>query len=258
MRICLIGNSHAGAWKEAWDALAPRRREVALNVFAAAAPMLKNLESRGGVFATGDAGLRACLERGGAPVIDPAAYDMFVVVLAGYGAPPLVQLYGEWRADSHAGREGDFTLVSDDCFRAAASGLLERTVGARICRELAAMTSKPVYAAPQPMPREAILAGTAPNHEAWRLVHRGGDAGAVAALFAELFDAFCAGRAIPLPQPPATLHGPLLTRQRWAAGAKSAFGAGEPQPEEDMVHMNAAYGTLCLDALFAAAGIAPA
>lgn len=258
MKICLIGNSHAGAWKRGWESIAPRYPHVSLSVFASAAKTLKFLQPDGPVFTTDHAELRSHLERGGAPVIDTRAYDLFVLVLANFGVPQIVQLYSEWRGDSHKGREGGFTLISDACFRAAAAGRLNHALGARLYHELAAMTGKPIYAVPPPLPREGVLQSSVPHHLSWHMVHRAGDDGAIATLFEELLAEFCGNRAIPVRQPSVTLHSPILTQDRWAVDAHKAFGTEGPQPEDDVVHMNGEYGELCLADLFAAAGIAPA
>lgn len=258
MRICFIGNSHAGAWKRGWKAIAARYPHVSMDVFASPATTLKYLERDGTAFTTANAQLRTDLERSGAPRIDTAAYDLFVLVLVGFAVPAILRIYKDWRADSHKGRQGDFTLLSDACFRAASAGRLEHGLGGRLCRELAAMTTKPIFAVPPPMPREGILRSDEPQHKALRLACEAGDDAAIGAMFEDLLAGFCKNRAIPLPQPRATLRSAILTEDRWAIGARRLFGAEGLQPKDDFSHMNDEYGTLCLADLFAAAGISPA
>lgn len=255
MRVCVIGNSHVGPWKLAWDDLRSSFPHLALHFFAGPGSTLRELEVIDGALATRDAGLRKYLElTGGTEAIHLDDYDAFCIVGCGVVVLPIVRLYEGWRAESHLCRDGSFTSVSDACFEAAARGIVGRSFGLNICRSLAELTDKPIFLSPQPFPSDAILHRRAAKHAGWRLLHEGGDDRAIAGLFDRLLKDFHGGRLLTLPPPPATMSAPLLTHDRYSRDSRHLFQPDEAHRTTEFFHMNVEFGALCLQDLLSRVG----
>src|ERR1700748_2002214 len=85
--ICVIGNSHTAAFKQAWDNRAPAVADgVSLTFFAARSQYLDTLVYEPGAFVSRDPELseRLRLTSGGKDRIDLADYDAFVLIGMGY------------------------------------------------------------------------------------------------------------------------------------------------------------------------------
>lgn len=82
MRICIIGNSHVGALKRAWDSFSDTAIEI--DFFAARGAHLRDLAVKGKVLAPTTRSLKSALKftSGGRSRIDPKRYDYFLI----YGA----------------------------------------------------------------------------------------------------------------------------------------------------------------------------
>ena len=255
MRLCVVGNSHSGPWKLAWDEMSSQFPDVSIRFFAGPGKTLKYLEPVDGVLFSRDAELQRYLTLTGGGAIRPDDYDMFCIVGCGVVMLPLVKLYESWRGESHQGSEGTFQLVSDACFEAAARGMMSASHGLAICRNLRTLTTKPIYLVPQPMPSEAIVQRRAIKHAGWRMALEAGDDKALADLFARLLGELSQGDVAVLPQPASTLATPLLTHERFSRDSRHLFQPDEAHPGNEYFHMNAEFGAISLgDFLSAAVG----
>lgn len=89
MKICVIGNSHVGALKRAWDAMPGRHQSANITFFAARGRGLEGLAVNDGRLVPETEFLKKSLEftSGGKQVIDPDEYDVSLVY--GLGASGL-------------------------------------------------------------------------------------------------------------------------------------------------------------------------
>lgn len=246
MRLCVVGNSHSGPWKLAWDVMSSQYPDVSIRFFAGPGKTLRNLEVVGGTLYSRDLELKRYLKLTGGGPIRPDDYDMFCFVGCGVVMLPLMKLYEGWRADSHRGREGTFSMVSDACFEASARGMVTSSHGLAICRNLRSLTSKPIFLVPQPMPSEAIVQRRSTKHAGWRMALEAGDDKAMADLFARLLAEEYRDVATLLPQPPSTLATPLLTHERYSRDSRILFKPDEAHAGNEFFHMNAEFGEISL------------
>lgn len=225
-RICVIGNSHTGAIKTAWDRMAADWPGVAVTFFAARARATEGLEPKDGKLVPKSADLAAqmAFTSGGPALIDPADHDLFLVY-AGYEHIRVASAF-----DQVSRALAEKTLLE----RAEESLLLHHV------RNLRAITDKPVYAALTPVPlapRDKPPA-TMPPH-----------AQVVALLQAGVFDAL---GATLIAQPEATLAEGRTTLGRFATGSEKLATIKDQAPGRhgggDSVHMNVEYGRLWLTA----------
>lgn len=81
MKICVIGNSHVGSLKRAWDAMPEHHKTTEIVFFADRAQGMKGMGVDGGKLVPGNERLKKSLEftSGGEGFIDPEKYDMFLV-----------------------------------------------------------------------------------------------------------------------------------------------------------------------------------
>src|SRR6185436_10196296 len=124
MRLCILGDSHVGAWKLAWDEISSTIDGVSINFFAGPGGLLKSLEAVGGkLVATRPKLEKYFVTTGGTASIDPDDYDAFGIL--GCRATPhyLMKVYRGHRTESHKARPEDCELISDACFDAAAAAM---------------------------------------------------------------------------------------------------------------------------------------
>lgn len=234
LRIALIGNSHAAAWKAGWDDVAQDWPDVALTFFAARTQKpvdISRLTPKDGKLVADNPRLAKALAvtSGGLSAVDPSAYD--ALLLAGF-LPRIIAL----------------PPVSPYSAAVRAAMYDSATRGTPLARMLHRIRQVapgiPVFAAAYPLeatgpeaaePSSALYAAAAAEMAA--RVHT--------PLGARL-----------LPQPAATILADRWTDPAYSRGsvrlADRPGGAPVAHPDDDRQHMNAAYGRLALAEAFAA------
>lgn len=235
MRLCVVGNSHMGSLKLAWDDLAPARPDLTVGFFGLPAGGLRALAPEAdGRLGVADPAHRRLLAQvtGGDPLLDPLAWDGFVLVgLA-------VNL-----------RQADPALWPDRRLSSALRAALVRarfapTTMAHVLGLLRARTACPVWLVPQPAarrrPDEAapVLPPHAPTH-----------AEALADFRLALED----GATRLVAQPEDTLQDGFWTDARYGEGAVGLATATGARAKDagDHGHMNAAFGRRLWDLVLA-------
>jgi len=91
MRICVLGNSHAGALKLGWDMLRSHYPGVEMTFFAAQGGAMKGLAVDGDHLVTADETLaaRIAYTSGGLSRVDLRSYDAFLVLGLGFSLLPM-------------------------------------------------------------------------------------------------------------------------------------------------------------------------
>lgn len=246
MKVCILANSHVHMLKIAADAQPPSGWTPTF--FGAPATGLRKLRRIKGGLGTKDEGLKTWLVRtsGGQDRIRFSDYDAFVIfglALRPHGA---LQQFTDFQPYDFAVTE-TARLISHAAFRAAVRERLEKSAGARMMRYLGGRS--PVIVVPAPVPKPALA--KRPGFE-WINAERGPRAlrWATGVAFDEVRD-MAAQRGFGfLSQPPDTLDETGFTKAEFAYG--SARLTGSSYDEDDISHMNAAFGQIMLDAIGAA------
>lgn len=227
-RIALIGNSHAAAWKSAWDEVAQDWPDTAITFFAARTqpPVdITQLKPRDGKLVAAHPRLAEALANtsGGLSAIDPSAYDAVLLV----GFLPRVIAVPPISPHSEA--------VRTATYESAARGTPLARMMHRI-RQVA--PNAPTFAAAYPMeacgPEDARPASALYEAAATEMAAR-----VHAPLGATL-----------LPQPTRTILANRWTDPAYSRGsvrlADRPGGGQTKHPDDDRQHMNADYGKLAL------------
>lgn len=230
MKLCVIGNSHVGALKLAWDGLRAERRDLEVTFFAQRQGKILTLATEGRRLVPSSEEQRAQLEftSGGLGVIDTRAYDAFLV----YGLfhrPPLTE---DGSPYSRAVRE------------AATLDRATRSNAYRMVRRLRRITRRPIFVGLSPL--RANIEGAPlpppllPYSEECDLLDR--------QVFAPL------GARL-VRQPPETVVDDRSTAVEFSPGSVKLdlgdLGVGARHGDRDDFHMNEAYGRLWLESLAA-------
>lgn len=258
-RLCVLGNSHVAALKDGWAAHPGRWPGIAADFVGAHRDLLLRTDIRDGhlVPATDEA-RDAFAKLAGIESVDLAAYDGFVIAgcLIGVHSAATAWRDMRWIGLPSVAACPDLAtmrprLVSWPAARETLVARLSDRLGLRLARHLRTGTGRPIWITSQPRVSAAILTaprkGTISHAEALRT----GDAPGLSALFDEAAArAAAASRAVFVPQPPETIERHILTALPYMQGAfRLAARPGLPQPPDDIMHANAGFGALMLDAV---------
>lgn len=262
-RLCVLGNSHIAALRDGWVDHPGRWPGIAADFVGAHQGLLLQTEIRDGhlVPAT-DAARDAFRRLARIESVDLAAYDGFVIAGCLIGLHSAAVLYREmrWTRLPSVALADDLAtmaqrLVSYPAVRATLEARLADRLGTQFARKLRTGTDRPIWITSQPRVSAAIKsvprAATRSHAEALR----NGDAAGLSALFEDGATrvARAAGAEF-VPQPTETISDHILTALPYMTGAKRlAARPGLPQPPDDIMHANAAFGALMLDAVVARA-----
>ncbi len=187
-------------------------------------------------------------------------YDVFVLAGLGVSANQCGRVYRSWRLARHAGER--HALISRGALLAAIEGLLRLTISYKVASQLRAHTSKPIVIVPQPNPIERIKTverttdRLKETFEKWGLFFD-------EPLAEELYEAFleAARRAfgeIPAAfmEQPASSRAGFFTRDEYQMKLRTTYDRSQQVPNtvEDVTHMNADFGRLTMEMLWADVG----
>jgi len=238
IRIALLGNSHLENWKRAWNSLGKAYPDVELVFFAAPGKQLECCEPQGDriVFKSEDVARWVEITSGGRRELVAADYDAFCVVGLGCGVGAVTQLYSEWRADSHKGREGRFQLISDACFLDALGDRLKASPAMALVGKLRQVTDKSIWLAPTPALSEIVLT-LDKSPQGIEIAAAATDAPSLRGAYDEACRRLAAENLIVLEQPKATLASPLLSKNEYRRTNWT---------KPDWMHLNDAYGKIVI------------
>jgi hypothetical protein len=256
-RIIIIGNSHVGALKLGWDLCAGDYPGTEVTFFAVPGSNFAEMRlGPGRRFGLPDGidpespALKSTLKVNGATAIDLSAADH--VVWAGY----------EWRQSVLASLLVDHDI--DGIREAGAGSLMSRAAFDAVCAAMAAnmvpgrawhdWTAPDLYILARPVPSEDCLqVQEGGKRGRWHRALRDGTpfGPALDAYFDAAARVF-ADRGIVLMRPPVSVRAPSGFTQAHFSRGSIRLGNRRPHPDEDLQHMNAAYGVTCLRILFEA------
>jgi hypothetical protein len=223
--ICVLGSSHVGSLKKAWDRLREEFPATALTFFASRAKGLDGLSLQNRTLVPGPPKLRSDISftSGGRDVVAVGDYDLFLI----YGLlmiPPLNRL-------------ADAETVSRTCQHA-----FEFSIAFKLASLIRSVSSSPIYIGHQPQ--------FAPDD---KIVNRSRhfDYGESLAIMREVIRL---PGAVLLEQPAATFANTWNTKSEFLSGAVTLDVGDEHSSKansaDDRVHMNAAFGEIYLRAFF--------
>lgn len=248
IRVAVLGNSHLAAWKLGWGQVRHDNPDFELTFFGSPAATLSCLRPENGRLVPDDKSTAdyLALTSGGQREIVVADFDYFCLVGLGHHIQCVMQLYTNWRADSHNGKSGEFSLVSDAVFEAAALGLVRRTLAMGLVEKLRSLTQVPMFLAAAPAPSEGIVQTAHKFAPVFRLILEAGDDAAVASTFKRASQAIERPYLTVLDQPSFTLACPILTKADFSTGA---VAMDRPLSNWDQHHMNPAFGAAHLNVM---------
>lgn len=219
MKICVIGNSHVGALKLAWDELRLDYPGKEFTFFACGGSGMKEMVVSNGRFIAGNVRLKRRLEytSGGVGEVVPEDYDLFLVYGLGLALTP----FDETAFYSLAVKE------------AARKDRLEKSLNFRVCELLRTITNKPVFIAHNPFPSQALKKGKRVSIDKVREE-------------VSWCKKFLECRASFVSQPEVTIVDGFYTKQEYSKGSRKLETGdkddGDLHPEDDFTHMNVEYG----------------
>lgn len=249
-RLAIVGNSHVGALKRAWDEMAPKPEDVDLTFFAVPDKLRRHFRLTGDLVYAPRPRIRSeqpvivetAEKINGASSIALAGLDAVVLYGGSLLQSEFATVIGTYDVDGYRAA-GAPRRMSRAAFEAFCDSYAEATLpsarwfGTRIPR---------LAAFPRPLPAEGAEASSNPLLAPWRAVAARPDG--ARAMVERLFIAMAAAHARHgidfLRQPPETLMANGLTSGDYTKGSSRLNN--ERHPDEDVSHMNARYGALCL------------
>lgn len=250
MKILVIGNSHAACLIEAWRERQAEHPGVEIDFFArGGAAQDEYLIDGGRLSAPTEAGAAFQAKLGQKAEFEISAYDRIATIGHGLSAFKLVRILNKNHILGWAYRnEHDLPVITETCLRDALADYLHDCNATRILQRLrpAITTEQQLFALPQPYPSEVVLDGPAKAVGFVRLCRAG-----IAKASQHLYEKVAAAHlkalgATFLPQPGETVAEGVLTARRFTLGANCLYDLNQPQPPQDELHANSAYGGLLL------------
>lgn len=262
VRLCVFGNSHAAALREAWLRQPGRWPGLSLGFLAAQGDHLLHTAVQDGRLVPTDCAGQQAFERiSGAAQITFADYDGFVIAGASVCVNAILPIYRDsrWSAlpsVAAAKDPGRLTqaLVSNNAARAVMRSALQTRLGYIFAARLRPHITQPIFLTSQPRVSDEILTSPRPVTRLHNIAIDQGDSEFLGQEFDRLATAELANLDCRfIPQPAQTISRGMLTRRDYVKGAnRLAALLDVPQPKSDILHANGLYGALVLDQIVAA------
>lgn len=272
-RLCLVGNSHIGAYKRALNTLERELGDVAITMFGAPGSMFSDLRVEGGEIVTDEEDTAESLERtGGSRRIRLADFDAVVVIggsvrlgvaaslLRSYRPPflnPRLDAADRVETDRKFKRQlKEFyagipsVLVSDRLFDEILQSAVGQANANQLLHDLAGVGAVSLGHVVTPFPSSLFLEARG-KHALSRICQLG-----IGPLFADRYWQ-AVGRSLPgsvrVVRPPEdVLVDSLLTERSYSDGSLALGDEDGEHGEEDFLHMNESYGRIMLPRVVAA------
>lgn len=262
LKLCVFGNSHAAALREAWMRNPGRWPGLELSFLAAQKDHLLQTAVRDGqLIATNPDSEAAFVRISGLSRVTLADYDSFVVAGASVCLNSILPIYREarWVGLPSVAADAGLTipakpLVSRAAARAVMRACLQKRLGYVFAARLRQHSAQPILVTSQPRISAEILLAPRPLTRLHSIAIRQGDANVLGQEFDDLArDVLAELDCQFLPQPAQTVTHGMLTALDYVKGAHRLTAAMTvPQPESDILHANGLYGALVIDQIAAA------
>jgi peptidoglycan hydrolase-like protein with peptidoglycan-binding domain len=262
LRVCIIGNSHVAALREAWMRDPDRWTGFSATFLGAHQDLLLQTEVRDGrLIPITDAATQTFQKISGVTGIDLDAHDVFVIAGSSVAQATALQIYRDarWVGLPSLDACTDLATMAEQLIsRPAALATMRAALGTRLGPRLAARlragTNRRIFLTAQPRVSELILKSPRPVTRLHNIAIKKGDAQALGQAFEEAAAQVLArSDTVFLPQPRETISHYVLTAQAFVKGAnRLAATLDVPQAKDDIIHANGNYGALVLDQIAAA------
>lgn len=262
LRVCIIGNSHVAALREAWLQEPGRWSGFSVTFLGAHQDLLLQTEVRDGrLIATTDAAAQTFQKISGVTEIELDAHDVFVIAGSSVAQATALQIYRDarWVSLPSLATVSDLAtmpeqLISRAAAQATMRAALSTRLGPRLAQRLRGGTRRRIFLTAQPRVSEIILKSPRPVTRLHNIAIKNGDAAALGQAFEDAaVQVLAQSDTIFLPQPGQTVAHHVLTAQSYVKGAnRLAASLDVPQTKDDIIHANGAYGALVLDQIAAA------
>ena len=261
-RLCVFGNSHAAALREAWIRNPGRWPQLHLDFMAAQKDHLLQTEVRDGRLVPTDPETEAAFRRiSGISSIRLADYDGFIIAGAAICLNAVLPVYRDcqWVGLPSRGHTKDPArqaklLISRAAAHATMQDILRSRLGAVLADRLRQNGQQPVFVTAQPRISAEILTAPRPVTRLHNIAIRNDDADTLGRDFDQAATGMLAGIGCTfIAQPARTVSHGVLTGLEFVKGAvRLTAGMDAPQPAADILHANGLYGALVLDQIAAA------
>lgn len=228
MKICVIGNSHVGALKRAWDEICDEYLEHNLTFFAMGSTGINGLAVQNGKLIATTSKLRSAIEftSGGLTEVIPESYDAFLV----YGLSAIIRLQDINFYYSSAVRKQALLDVTS-------SSLSFTTI-----KKLRAVTSLPIYVGHNPLKASRVISTMDRSQDYSNHIEQLNSL------------VYSSENAQLIPQPANTLVNGVATKEEYTLGSRTlavvAVGGSELHDKGDNFHMNDVFGEVWLRNFF--------
>ena len=248
-RICVIGNSHAAAFRAGLDLLPALKESADFDFFVAQSDLMRQVELQ-------DTALvpiseltkrRMSLYSNGIEQIETQQYDSFLIVGLGFGIHSAghspFSVFSKYQI---VGFEGlcDTTspFLSRACFAALMESILQNSTALYLAHLLRNVTNKRIFLAPMPYPSENILTSQKPKF--WKQAVENGAWLYSVSLYQNAAEQITnKAKCEILFQPNNTLTTCCFTQAKFSHNSmRLAAGVNEKYPPSEPYHMNALYG----------------
>lgn len=252
----IIGASHCAALRLAWTAWRCDWPGMDLDFAALQGGVADLMVQDGHLLPKDDAAgarLQTSSRRSSFALIDYG----FIAVCGGVsGSFSGIRLYNQARCFALPSVSGPIPvpcaqpLLSTACFTAALTGIIRGNAALPLLTSIRNAVDLPLFAISEPLLSFSALADKTRFH-GFRALHRNGDADAMAGMLEAASDAAYVGLAQHIAPPDAVRKDGYFTHPDLRRGATRLGAADQvPQPADDFLHGNAAYGRHILTALF--------
>lgn len=258
MRLCFFGTSHLAAVRQAYLAQPALWAEIEPTFIGAVDRGLLGHEITNGVMRPTTEKLEKVFQDfAGVDQLELDGFDGFVLTGCNIGPHIIGYIYANARwwglpsLSQSIDESKSWQLISQTALQETIKERNATVVGGALAQILRANSDKPIFLTSTPRPSKALMQMTAHKLIPLKRAILLGDAQAVSEYYdLTTLNQFDAMDVFYLPQPAKSVFKHLLTRPNLMAGAQKLVAAGEAaQPDTDIMHGNAAYGTAVLEQL---------
>lgn len=171
--VCIVGNSHVAAVKQAWTNRAPvLLPDVSVDFFSAGTSLLPKLTLDGKIWRCANELLREKIAytSGGQDYIDLSRYDAFVVLGTGFGLD--IPKFSEEYDIASETRAPEGELLSRPCFAALLEAWFENSLAVQMADTIRSVSDRPILICAAPFLSERVLADEEPLRQQKRFQDR--------------------------------------------------------------------------------------
>ena len=244
MRLCLIGDSHLGHIKPAWDA-----RRDDFPGWSAGFKVERTYGTEPLVFRSADRGDEVVLEDirvAFSPEVAVGEWDLFVIFGMHFSVAAMAKTYPRYRSDAFASRDGVYSL-SDQGYRDAMWDHYWNSKAGRVIQAVQGYCDRPIVYVQQPNPLSWVRTRDEDRMREFGQIDRLGDGPQIAESYEEMLTRLEGRGVLVVRQPAETVVDAIFTKDEFGLADPSDTSPESPYSKGDYFHMNTGYGDAVLD-----------